>query len=141
MNKRQWLHDAAKIGAGLVVADFITLWWFSMQKALPHTFLGFPIDSSMIVPKMIVDVFLFIMLVHYGWHIGKIPHIKERFYLVASGTVFTVVALAHLIRVVYSGDLVIFGWTAPIFLSWIGVVVATFLAYSSFHLAARMKQR
>ena len=65
---------------------------------------------------------------------------KERMYLSAAGIIFTVVAGGHLLRILYSGDVIIFGWVVPFFLSWIGVVVATYLAYSSFHLAARMKR-
>ena len=138
--KRQWLHDAAKVGTGLVAADFIILWWYTTIKVLPATFLGLPIYHSMLLPAIVVDVFLIIMLVHYGWHIGKIPQIKERMYLTVAGIVFSLVAVAHLIRILYQGDVVLFGWDVPVFLSWIGVAVATYLAYSSFHFAGRLKR-
>ncbi len=138
--KRQWLHDLAKIGAGLVAADFVALWWLSTLPSLPRAFLGLGLSSEMIIPAMVVDIFVFIMLVHYGWHIGTIPHMKERMYLVLSGAIFTVVTLAHLSRVIFSGDLGIFGWEVPIFLSWIGVAVAAYLAYSSFYFAARVRR-
>ena len=111
-----------------------------MQSTLPDNFLGLPIVDSMIMPALIVDVFLFLMLVHYGWNIGKIPHMRERAYLTLAGCIFSVVAIAHLTRIMYQSDIVIFGWQVPIILSWFGVVVATYRAYSSFHFAARMKR-
>jgi hypothetical protein len=138
--KRQWLHDMAKIAAGLVAADFITLWWLSTLPALPHAFLGLGLSADMIIPAMVVDIFLIIMLVHYGWHVGTVPHMKERMYLTVAGAIFTVVTLAHLSRVLYAGDLSIFGWEVPIFLSWICVAVAAYLSYSSFYFAARAKR-
>ena len=139
--KRQWLHDAAKFCAGLVVADFVALWWLSMQTRLPHMFLGLPLSQDVIAPAMTVDFFLFLILVHYAWNIGKIPQMKERMYLVLAGAVFTVIAVGHLVRVVYSGDVSVFGWDVPVYVSWIGVVVSTYLAYASFHFAGRMKGR
>ena len=138
--KRQWLHDLSKFAAGLVAADFVVFWWLSMQTRLPAMFLGLSIDRSMLVPAMVVDIFIILMLIHYGWNIGKIPHIKERMYLTLAGAIFTVVALGHLARVVYSGDLAIFGWDVPVFLSWIGVAVATYLAYTSFYFATRIRK-
>ena len=138
--KHQWLHDTAKFGAGLVAADFLVLLWFTFQHTLPKAFLGLPISQSMLMPGMIVDVFLFIMLVHYGWNIGKIPHIKERLYLTVAGVIFTVVAGAHIVRMLYQGEVVFFGWAVPLFLSWIGAAVATYLAYASFYLATRLRR-
>lgn len=137
--RRQWLHDFAKFGAGLVVADFITLWWLSTQHLLPKVFLGLTVTDSMIVPNMVIDIFLIMILIHYGWNIGHIPHIKERMYLTLAGAIFTVVTIGHVSRVLFSGDLSIFGWDVPIFLSWVGVAIAGYLAYTSFYFAARMK--
>src|SRR5436853_312404 len=104
--RRQWLHDAAKFAAGLVTADFFAHAWLAQQPIMPQSFLGIPVDSSMIVPGMVLDFFLFIILVHYGWNIGKIPRVKERMYLMVAGTIFMVVAFLHLIRIFYNTDLV-----------------------------------
>jgi len=131
----------AKFGAGLIAADFITMWWLSMQHTLPKVFLGLSITSDMLVPAMVVDIFILLILVHYGWNIGRIPQIKERMYLTAAGAIFTVILLGHLAHVLYSGDISILGWDVPVFLSWLGVLVAGYLAYASFHFAMRMKGR
>jgi hypothetical protein len=138
--KRQWLHDLAKIAAGLVAADFIVLWWLSTLPVLPRAFLGLGLSSEMLVPAMIVDIFVLLILIHYAWNIGQIPHMKERMYLVFAGAIFTVVTLAHLSRVLFTGDLSIWGWDVPIFLSWIGVAVAGYLAYTSFYFAGKIKR-
>jgi hypothetical protein len=139
--KRQWLHDTAKFAAGLVVADFITLWWLSTQNALPASFLGLQLSPSMIFPSMAIDFFLFLILVHYGWNIGKMPQLKERMYLTVAGVIFTIVAVVHIVHILYQGDVIIFGWYVPVFLSWLGVAVSAYLAYASFHFATRMKGR
>ncbi len=133
--KRQWLHDLSKFGAGLVAGDFTMLWWISTHGNMPKMFLG--LTDSVIGTAMMVDVFLFLALVHYGWNIGKIPQVKERMYLVIAGAVFTVVAAGHLLRLATNADVTILGWDVPLMLSWIGVAVATYLAYASFHFAAR----
>ncbi len=135
--KRQWLHDAAKFAAGLVAADFFTHWWLITQEFSPGAVLGIQIDTTTLLTGMVIDIFVFFILVHYGWHIGKIPQMKERFYLTAAGAIFTVIALGHLTRILYRADVVILGWNVPIFLSWIGIGVATYLAYASFHFATR----
>lgn len=138
--KKHWVHEAAKFCAGLVAADFLTGIWASQQPGiLPISFMGITITQEMILPWLVVDIFLFIMLVHYAWHIGKIPRMKERMYLIVAGSVFTVIALAHLTRIFTQTDIVIADWTVPTMLSWLGVAVTTYLAYASFHLATRMR--
>ena len=137
--KRQWLHDAAKFGAGLVAADFLVDVWLSQQYILPQSFLGLPISSSIIAPSLIINFFLFLFLVHYGWNIGKIPRVRERTYLLIAGIVFSVIALAHLVRVLYQTQVIILGWEVPIFLSWLGIAVALYLAFSSFYFMTRTK--
>ena len=97
------------------------------------------VTSEMILPNIIFDVALFLMLVHYAWHVGKIPAMRERSYIFVAGCIFTLVAAMHLWRVFTGADLMIGDWDAPVWLSWFGVSVATYLAYMSFHLAARMK--
>ena len=137
--KRQWLHDAAKFGAGVVVADFIALMWLSQQYIVPQTFMGLPVAQSSIAPTMVIDFFLLLILVHYAWNIGKLPRLRENTYLLIVGVIFSIVTLAHLMRVLYQTDIIIFGWEVPIFLSWLGIAIAGYLTYSSFHLAMRRK--
>lgn len=138
MNRKR-LQEIAKFGAGLVLGDFVALLWIANADLLPVEFLGRVITTELLAPGLIFDAALFFILVHYGWNIGKIPALRERGYLLIAGTVFAVVAAAHLARIFANADIVIAEWVLPIWLSWVGVAVTTYLAYMSFRLAMRMK--
>ena len=137
--KRAWLHEAAKFGAGLITADFLMLWWLSGQKFTSVSFLGFTITKGMVGPAMFIDVFFLLLLIHYAWHVGKIPRVKERLYYIVAGAAFTLILLGHLAHVLSGSDLVIFSWDVPVFVSWIGAIVTLYLAFASFQLASRRK--
>lgn len=138
--KHQNLHDFAKFAAGLVLADFICGWWLSSSNLLPVNFLGVAVTSDMIMPWLIFDAAVFIILVHYGWHLGKTPTLRTRAYFLTAGIVFGIVAVAHLLRLFTSADIVIIGWAVPLWLSWIGVAVAAYLSYMSFRLGVSLKK-
>lgn len=55
----------------------------------------------------------------------------KQFYLV-SGAIFSAVALMHVLRLVYSWEVVIGGFMMPMWASYIGVLIAGYLAYSAF---------
>lgn len=133
------LHEIAKLAAGLVAADFLWMLWFSQQKIKSAQFFGMTITPEMILPSLIVDIALFIILVHYAWHVGKIPQIRERNYIIIAGSLFTVISIAHLWRIFTGADLVIEGYSMPLWLSWFGVAVTSYLAYASFHLSTRLE--
>ncbi len=133
------LREVAKFCSGLVIGDFLAVFWLSMSGAIPHSFMGVHLTSDMVLPTLIFDVALFIILVHYGWHIGKTPVLRERTFLMTAGIVFGVVALAHLMRVFVGADLNVFGWDVPLWLSWIGTAITAYLSYMSFHLAMRIR--
>jgi hypothetical protein len=133
------LQEVAKFAAGLVAADFAWLLWFSQQHLHSVTFFGMTVTSDMLLPSLIFDTALFIILVHYAWHVGKIPAMRERSYIFVAGCIFSFVAIVHLWRVFNGVDLILGDFDAPIWLSWFGLAVTTYLAYMSFHLAARMK--
>lgn len=137
--KSSSLHEIAKFAAGLVAADFLWLLWFSQQHIASVKFFGMTVTSEMLLPNLIFDLALFIMLVHYAWHVGKIPAMRERSYIFIAGCIFTFVAAMHIWRVFTGADLVIGEWDTPVWLSWFGVAVTTYLAYMSFHIAAKMK--
>jgi uncharacterized membrane protein len=63
---------------------------------------------------------------------------KQPLYSALSGFIFLVVAIVHLVRAVLGWQLLIGSWIVPIWISWAGAVVATFLAYEGFkHSRAR----
>lgn len=138
--RKNSLHEIAKFAAGLVAADFFWLLWFSQQHVKSAVFFGATVTQDLVLPGIVFDIAVFIILVHYAWNIGTIPHLRERAYMTLAGAVFTVVAAAHLYRIFANADINIMGWEAPLWLSWIGVAVATYLAYSSFYFSARLKK-
>lgn len=131
------LRELSKFGAGLIAGDFIFTAWLAAMGYFPIEIWGWVFTSDIVLPTLLFDAALFLILVHYGWHVGKIPALRERSYLLVVGTVFAVIAVAHLARVFLNFDLAIVGWEVPMWLSWIGVAVTTYLSYMSLRLASR----
>lgn len=61
---------------------------------------------------------------------------QKTFFMVAS-VIFALVALLHLSRIYMGWPVVIGSWSVPMWLSWIGPVVAGRLSYFGLHLTAR----
>ena len=59
-----------------------------------------------------------------------------RAYLLVSGLVFGAVTVAHILRLAYGWQAQIGGWTVPLALSWLGVIVAGGLCAWAFKLSA-----
>jgi hypothetical protein len=59
---------------------------------------------------------------------------SRRAYLLAAAIVFSLVALLHLARIVFGWSAVIGGWSVPMWLSWVALVVSGALAYFGFSL-------
>ena len=129
------LREAAKFLAGVVTADLLTLLWLWSNNSFPVQLWGTTWTSDVVLPAVVFDAALIVILFHYAWHLGKMPRVKERSYLLVAGTIFSVVAVAHLMRVFVGGDLTIMSWDVPLWLSWIGTIVTAYLAYASFHFA------
>lgn len=62
---------------------------------------------------------------------------NKALYIKISGYIFTVVALVHLLTLVYGWQAQIGGWVAPMWLSLVAVVAAGWMAYT----AMKMKQK
>lgn len=135
------LHEIAKLAAGLVAADFLWTLWLSQQRVKTAEFFGITMTPEMILPTLIFDIALFIVLVHYAWHIGKIPQMRERTYILVAGAVFTLVALTHVYRLFTGTELIVGEWQMPLWLSWFGVAVTAYLAYASFHFSMALERK
>ncbi len=48
----------------------------------------------------------------------------QKTYNVITSIIFIIVGVMHLLRIVYGWSMVIGTWTAPLWVSWIGVIVA-----------------
>jgi len=64
---------------------------------------------------------------------------NARAYLIISGTIFGIVAVFHLLRVVTSCDLVLGTWAAPMWVSWLGTLVPAVLCIWALRLASHMR--
>ena len=62
-----------------------------------------------------------------------------RAYLVLSGLLFGAVALAHLLRLVYGWAAQINAWGVPLWVSWVGLVVAGVLCIWAFALTRAVR--
>ena len=61
---------------------------------------------------------------------------QKTFFLVA-GVIFALVAACHILRIYMGWPVVIAGWAAPMWVSWIGLVVTGGLSYFGLSLAMR----
>jgi len=59
----------------------------------------------------------------------------QRTYSLIAGIIFSLVALLHAFRLFYGWHVTIEGLVVPIWISWIGLVIAGYLAYQGFRLA------
>ena len=64
---------------------------------------------------------------------------NHRNYFFATAIVFSVVGLLHLLRIVFGWDAVIGGWTVPMWLSGVAMVVTAVLAYYGFAHGSRAR--
>jgi hypothetical protein len=56
---------------------------------------------------------------------------SHRAFSLVAGLVFLIVAIAHLCRVLLGWTVLVNGWTVPIWVSVVAVVVAGFLAFEA----------
>jgi len=62
---------------------------------------------------------------------------SQRIFSLVAGAVFGLVALAHVLRIVFGWSVVIQDFAVPVWASWIAVIVAGYLAYEGFRLARK----
>ena len=60
---------------------------------------------------------------------------NRRSYCLTTGIIFIVIALLHLLRIVYGWKVVIGPWPVPDSVSWVAFVVAGYLGYEGVRLA------
>lgn len=137
--RHKTLREIAKIASGIVLADIVTTLWYSGAGLLPMTVLGVRWTSSMVPEILVFDIALFILMVHFGWHM-KLPieSPSERTLLIIAGAIFLVVALGHLARLAFGLRFILGDFRIPAWLSWLGIVITSYLSYSCFHFATKM---
>jgi len=135
------LREIAKIGVGVVGADIIATIWFSSANLLPMTLLGVNWTTAMVPEILVFDIALLILLLHFGWNM-KLPvqSPSERMLLLIAGIVFTIVAIGHFMRLMFNIDLILGDFEIPQWLSWLGILITAYLAYSCLHFRRHMRR-
>ncbi len=57
---------------------------------------------------------------------------NRKSYLLATAIVFSVIGLIHLLRIILGWEAAIAGWTVPMWLSWLALIVSAAFAYFGF---------
>jgi hypothetical protein len=135
MNKHlSFLQEAAKFISGAVAADFsIGIWMVATGKY--SGFFGISFTPAFIWVWLVIDVALFLLLIHYAWHAhlpGKRP---RKGFLYAAGVLFGIVAIVHLLRIIFSVPLLVGSLFIPFWPNAVGAIVTGFLSYTSFAFA------
>ena len=58
---------------------------------------------------------------------------NQKTFTFTAGVVFSLVAVLHALRLLLGWDAVIGGWHVPMWLSWLALAIAGYLAYSAFN--------
>ena len=58
---------------------------------------------------------------------------NQKTFVRTAGVVFSLVAVLHALRLLLGWDAVIGGWSVPMWLSWLALAVAGYLAYTAFN--------
>jgi hypothetical protein len=60
---------------------------------------------------------------------------RHKEYCIVSGVLFTLVALAHLLRIVYGMSITVDDFAVPMLVSWVGLIVPAALATWAFRIS------
>jgi len=138
--KHHTLRELAKVGVGLMIADIISVIWFSSAGLLPLTVLGITWTSQAVLPAVLFDAGLIILFAHYGWNMKfPVQSPTERTLLKLVGVIFLVVAIIHLLRLAFGWTLILGSANVPLWVSWLGVIIPAYLSYSSFRFGVKRK--
>jgi hypothetical protein len=66
---------------------------------------------------------------------------SRKAYLLATASIFSVVGLLHLARIVFGWSVAIGDWSVSMWLSWVGMIVTGALAYFGFSLARQSSRK
>ncbi len=75
-------------------------------------------------------------LIRHGF-VGQ--RMNQKFYFLATAIIFSVIAVLHLARLVLDWNAVIAGWSVPMWLSWVAIVVSVVFAYYGFTFSKRRR--
>ncbi len=59
----------------------------------------------------------------------------QKTFSLISGFIFLLIAILHVLRIVYALDAVIGGWEVPKWISWVAIAVGAYLGYEGLRLS------
>ena len=65
---------------------------------------------------------------------------NQRSFSLVAGIIFTVIALLHLLRIIYGWNPVIEGWMVPKWISWVALIVSGYLGYEGLRLGIKSRR-
>jgi hypothetical protein len=66
---------------------------------------------------------------------------SRRAYLLITAVIFSLIALLHLVRIIFGWSAVLGCWSALMWLSWVALIVTSALAYFGFSLAMQSSRK
>lgn len=61
-------------------------------------------------------------------------HMNQRTYYFYTGIIFAIIAIMHLVRIIYAWPVMVADVAIPLWVSWIPVLLGGYLAYRGFQL-------
>jgi hypothetical protein len=71
----------------------------------------------------------------------KAQAMSRRAYLLVTAVIFSLIALLHLVRIIFGWSAMLGSWSVPMWLSWVALIVAGALAYFGFSLATQSSRK
>ena len=59
---------------------------------------------------------------------------NQKTFTLTTGVVFSIIAVLHILRVLFGWEAVIGSWTVPLWISWVAIAASGYLAYTAFKL-------
>ncbi|HEY4496930.1 MAG TPA: hypothetical protein VI432_02170 [Candidatus Paceibacterota bacterium] len=58
-------------------------------------------------------------------------------YLQISGSLFLIIGSVHFLRIIYGWEASVAGWSVPMWISWLALLLAGYLSFNAFSLSKR----
>ena len=62
---------------------------------------------------------------------------SQRMFSATTGVIFLLIALLHAFRIVFGVEWIVEGWAVTMWVSWVAVPIAAYLAYQGFRLSKK----
>lgn len=131
------LREWAKVFTGMIIADILVGIWVGTTGEYGNVFFGIPLTHHIVALGIMFDSILLFLLIHYAWYSKTDMSPSRRTFYIFVGTLLTIVALAHVVRIFFSVPIVIGTVSLPLWISVVGAIITGFLAYTSFHFARK----